>query len=316
MDVIEGDAAPIGRPLCLMIGNFDGVHRGHQAIIGQARSLAERHGCATAVLSFRPHPLKVLQPASAPPLLQTPAQKQALLAHHGIDFYVVQAFEEGLYTLSPAAYVAHLRAQLDFRFLLVGFNFRFGHRRAGDTTTLTELGAQHGFQTCIVEALADAEGPISSSRIRDLVAAGETLRAAELLGRPYFLEGVVGQGQQRGRELQTRTANFSVANELKPRFGVYASWCRLDDSSWVRAITNFGLAPTVGRGEALCETHLLDYSGELYDRHLVVTLGQFLRPEQRFDDLDGLRRQIGQDVGARLKLPDRQPPQLALRLGS
>lgn len=315
MDVIEGDAAPSGRPLCLMIGNFDGVHRGHQAIIGQARALAEQHDCATAVLSFRPHPLKVLQPESAPPLLQTPAQKQALLAHHGVDFYIVQQFERQLYTLSPEDYVAHLRAQLNFRFLLVGFNFRFGHRRVGDTATLAALGPRHGFETHVVEALGDSHGPISSSRIRNLVAAGETQRAAELLGRPYFLEGVVGHGQQRGRELQTRTANLIVENELKPRFGVYASWCRLDDDTWVRAITNFGLAPTVSRGEALCETHLLDYAGELYGRHLVVTLGAFLRPERKFDDLDGLRRQIGQDVATRLELPDRQAPELPLRLG-
>ncbi len=314
MDVIEGDAAPSGRPLCLMIGNFDGVHRGHQAIIGKARALAEQHDCATAVLSFRPHPLKVLQPESAPPLLQTPAQKQALLAFHGVNTYIVQEFERQLYTLSPEAYVAHLRAQLNFRFLLVGFNFRFGHGRVGDTATLTELGPHHGFETHVVEALADANGPISSSRIRNLVAAGETERAAELLGRPYFLEGVVGHGQQRGRELSTRTANLIVENELKPRFGVYASWCRLDDGVWVRAITNFGLAPTVSRGEALCETHLLDYEGELYGRHLVVTLGAFLRPERKFDDLDGLRRQIGQDVASRLELPDRQAPELPLRL--
>lgn len=314
MDVITDEETSIKQPLCLMIGNFDGVHLGHQAIIREARALAEKHGLAVALLSFQPHPLKVLQPERAPRLLQTPAQKQALLAHQGLDYYVERRFDESLYTLSPKAFVAWLKERLDFRYLLVGFNFRFGHRRAGDTDTLRSLGETYGYEVRVVPAAEDADGPISSSRIRKLVAAGDTDGAARLLGRPYFIEGVVGQGHQRGRQMQTRTANLTAANELKPRFGVYASWCRLDGTSWVRAITNFGQAPTVDRGEALCETHLLDFDGELYGRHIVVTLGQFLRPEQKFADLEALRQQIQTDVARRLALPDSAAPEFSLQI--
>ena len=314
MDLITNESSPVSRPLCLMIGNFDGVHLGHQAIIARAQELAQDHNCATAVLSFQPHPLKVLSPAKAPRLLQTPAQKQALLAHHNVDYYIIHQFDEALYTLSPEAFVAQLKQKLNFQFLLVGFNFRFGHQRSGDTNTLKELEGKYGYETLVLPALRDQVGPISSSRIRKLVATGETLGAAALLGRPYFIEGVVGQGQQRGRQIQTRTAIIPATNELMPRFGVYASWCRLDGTTWVRAITNFGLAPTVARETALCETHLLDFDGELYGRHIVVTLGAFLRPEQKFENLDDLRQQIQIDVAQRNLLPDTQAPILTLGL--
>ena len=310
MNVITGRQR-IAEPVCLMIGNFDGVHLGHQAIIAQARALAERDECKTVVLSFEPHPLKVIAPHRAPLLLQTPSQKEVLLAAHDVDYYVIKTFDEELYTRSPEDFVAFLKERVNFKHLLVGFNFRFGHQRQGDTDTLLQLAETHGFQAHIIPAYQLQGKTVSSSRIRALITDGETEQAAELLGRPYFLEGVVALGKQLGRHLSTPTANFEVAVEQKPRYGVYASWCRVVDR-WYRAITNFGVAPTLARGLARCETFLFDFEGSLYGQHLTVTLGRFLREETQFDNLADLKTQIACDVVQRGHLPDTQPPDFHL----
>ena len=298
-------------PVALIIGNYDGVHRGHQAIIEHSRTLAQREGLHTALLSFEPHPLKVLAPDRAPRLILTPAQKHRLLAFHGIDYYMVQPFDLAFSRLSPEDFVHHLCQRVVFRHVLVGFNFRFGHRRAGDVDRLTQIGKDKGFQVGIADPRRDEIDVISSSRIRGLIADGDLVSASKLLGRPYFLEGKVAPGQQLGRELQSPTANIAVQNELLPRFGVYASWTRTP-MGWYRSITNIGKAPTLGRGSTLVETRLFDFDDHLYGQDIVVCPAAFLRPEQTFADLEALRRQIAQDVAQRLALPDRDPPKLQL----
>lgn len=313
MDVIA-DGSSISEPVCLMIGNFDGVHLGHQSIIKRAQTVARKRQSATAVLSFDPHPLKVLLGEQAPRLLQTPDQKQALLAHYGVDYYVLETFDKAFSALSPEHFVAHLKDRLNFTHLLVGFNFRFGHQRKGNTQTLLALGERYSYETLVIDPHQDGDEPISSSRIRELVETGETVAASHLLGRPYFLEGTVDQGALLGRNMNTPTANFSVSNELIPKYGVYASWCRLNDQDWYRAITNFGKAPTVARDKAVCETHLFRFSGSLYNRHIVVTLGTFLREEQKFENLAALKAQIQQDVAQRQALTDSTPPSLPSRV--
>jgi len=313
MDVLDLSSQRPTRPVCLLIGNYDGVHLGHRAIIDRARSLAAREGLETAVLSFRPHPLKVLDPQRAPLLLQTPAQKQALLDHYGIDHYLIQPFNDALSSQDPETFVRELKVRVDFRFLLVGFNFRFGKGRSGDTETLTRLGRAHGFETLVQTAESLEGAPISSSRIRRAVADGEMDAAARLLGRPYFLEGRVGEGDRIGHEMRAPTANVVVENELMPRFGVYASWTRFE-GVWFRSITNLGVAPTTGRNDVRFETHLFDFDGDLYGRYLFVCLGRYLRPEHQFESLEALKVQISKDIAARLALPDLEAPEFFIEV--
>ena len=307
MERVRLDGRLLPEPLCLMIGNFDGVHLGHQDVIDQGRSLAHRHGCKAAVLSFEPHPLKVLGPDKAPKLLQTASQKQALLAAHGLDYYFIQTFDQNLSEQDPERFVQELTAQLQIKYLLIGFNFRFGYRRKGNVETLAQLAPRFGFETIVQKARNLAGETISSSRIRSLVAKGQTEAAAELLGRPYFLEGPVIQGAQVGRRLDTPTANIAVTNELLPKFGVYASWISIE-GRWYRSISNLGIAPTLDRGEVKLETHLLDFQGRLYGKHALVCLGAFLREEQSFSSVDALKRQIRMDICQRLEMADTQAP--------
>ncbi|MDJ0841700.1 MAG: bifunctional riboflavin kinase/FAD synthetase [Acidobacteriota bacterium] len=311
MKVIDLSRQTIDQGVCLMIGNYDGVHLGHRAIIARARELAREHGLQTAVLSFTPHPLKFLAPERAPKLLQTPPQKQALLASLGVDYYILEPFNRELASLSPEDFTADLKARVNFRYLLVGFNFRFGRNRSGDTETLAQLGKIHGFETTVHPAFQHNDAVVSSSRIRQLVAQGRMEEAAALLGRPYFVEGTVGDGDKLGRAMEAPTANVIVHNELQPRFGVYAGWTRLDET-WHRSITNIGIAPTTGRGEVRFETHLLDFDGDLYGHYLFVCLGRYLRPEKTFASLDHLKQQIGMDIAARRDLPDTAPPDYVL----
>jgi len=311
MDVLDLSSQRPTRPVCLLIGNYDGVHLGHRAIIDRARSLAAREGLETAVLSFRPHPLKVLDPQRAPLLLQTPAQKQALLDHYGIDHYLIQPFNDALSSQDPETFVRELKVRVDFRFLLVGFNFRFGFRRAGDVATLQRLAAKYEYRIEAMPAQIAGGAVISSSRIRALVREGRLLEAAELLGRPYFLRGAVTRGAQLGRKLDAPTANLTVENELLPKYGVYAAWAHTA-AGWRRAIANIGTAPTVDDQGPRIETHLFEFDGSLYDQRLTLCLGAFLRAEVKFDSLDALRRQIQIDMQRRLALPDRDPPDLML----
>ena len=315
MEVIASSAIKIPGPVCLMIGNYDGVHLGHQAVINRAQNIAQEHGLKTAVLSFEPHPLKILAPDKAPQLLYTPAQKQTLLQFHGIDRYIIQHFDQAFSRLSPEQFVATLCQRIDFRFILAGFNFRFGHRRAGDIQTLKELAARYGFQVVALEACRNGSKPVSSSRIRQLVSRGDLIGAARLLNRPYFLEGSVASGAKLGKNLKSPTANIEPENELLPQFGVYATWSRLD-GRWLRSITNIGTAPTMNRDKVVVETNLFGFEGTIYGKHLVVCFSEWLRPEKRFDSVEALRRQIQSDIQQRHALGDTFAPGLQYFLGS
>ncbi len=307
MKVIDSAEGKIKEPVCLMIGNYDGLHLGHQSIIAKARALGKEHGLKTAVLSFDPHPLKLLAPDKAPPLLHTPHQKELLLSHHGVDYYLIQNFDRAFSQLTPDAFLSKLHERVDFRFILVGFNFRFGFKRTGTIETLRALGPKFNFQPIVMEPCRVDGEVASSSRIRNLAARGDLVGAARLLDRPFFLEGEVVPGKRVGRTIHAPTANFEAPNELLPKFGVYASWCRVD-GQWHRSITNIGRAPTIERGLPLVESQLFDFNDDLYGKSLLVCLGEFIRPEKRFPDLESLKTQIQNDVAARKSLPDIQPP--------
>lgn len=296
-------------PVVLMIGNYDGVHRGHQAIIKRACEIAQARNLKTAVLSFQPHPLKVLRPEQAPELLQTPRQKASTLGHYGVDYYVEQEFDARFSQLSPMAFIEKLKHRVNFKHLLVGFNFRFGHNREGDGETLKSLSQSFNFEFEQIGAQEDSGEVISSSRIRGLLYQGNLDEANHLLGRPYFLEGMVRSGKALGRKIGAPTANTGIANELLPKFGVYATWTRME-GEWFRSISNLGLAPTVTEEKPMphLETHFLNFKGDLYDKDLLICFTHFIRPEKKFPSVEALRTQIQLDVQQRASFQDTEPP--------
>lgn len=279
-------------PSVVVIGNFDGVHRGHQAVLRQARTLADSRGLTCVVLTFDPHPSEVLG-RGVPPRLTTLARRVDLLRAHGAAEVAVEPFTTELAAWSPARFATDLLAQrLGARVVVVGQNFRFGHQRAGDFATLEALGNASGFEAVAAEVAGDEEGPFSSTRVRDAVAAGEVERAARVLGRGHSLSGVIAHGDARGRTLGFPTANLGGVEEMLPAYGVYA----VRVSGGHEGVMNVGVRPTVSGMSLRIEAHLFDFAGDLYGHQLRVELVARLRGEQRFAGIDELRAQIAKDA--------------------
>lgn len=298
---LRGDGLGAGPPRAVVIGNFDGVHRGHQHVLEQARARARRDGLTASVLTFRPHPSAVLGRA-APPRLTSFERRVELLAAAGAEAIVIQLFDEALAGWSPERF-AHefLVDALAAKVVIVGENFRFGERRAGDFAALVALGARYGFEAQAARLLEDERGPISSSRIRRAIADGDVTDAAALLGRLHTFSGVVVLGDQRGRTMGFPTANLDGVDALPPRDGVYAVLVECTDVAmgpWA-GVMNIGARPTIaGEKRRTREVHLLDVSGDFYGARLSVAFVARLRDERRFAGLDDLRAQIAADVVA------------------
>lgn len=282
------------------VGNFDGVHLGHQRILATLRRRAEAAGGTVVVITFTPHPQKVLHPDSAPRLIATRRQKEAWLAAAGAAVMLDLPFTRELAALSPEAFVDRvLLGGLRASEVHVGRNFRFGRNRGGDFATLEDLGRSRGFTAMAVDGVRQDGERISSSRVRKALGAGDVRQAARLLGREEELQGEVVPGDARGRLLGVPTANLAVENELVPCTGVYATRLLVDGEP-LPAVTNIGSRPTFPGAGAAVETHVLDFSGDLYGRRLDLRFVERLRDERRFAGMDELRAQIAQDVaGAR-----------------
>jgi riboflavin kinase/FMN adenylyltransferase len=285
----------------IAIGNFDGVHLGHRAIIGHGVQVARDLGAPSLVLTFEPHPRQYFAPDS-PPFRLTPLRtKVHEIERLGVDALLVLAFDAELVGQSAAAFVEQvLVAGLACRHVVTGADFCFGQGRQGTPEFLLAAAARHGFGLTqlplTLDTAADAGGPISSSRIRAALVAGQPQEAAALLGRPWVIEGRVVHGQARGRQLGFSTANVLAADYLQPKFGVYAVDVRIEDeANWRPGVANFGLRPTVDGSAPTLEVHLLDFDGDLYHRHLTVAFLDYIRPEQKFASLDALRQQIAKD---------------------
>lgn len=285
------------KPSVVVIGNFDGVHLGHQAVLHQARALADARGLRCLVLTFDPHPNEVLG-RGTPPRLTTLDARVKLLLEHGAEEVVVEPFTTELASWSPAQFVSDLLVtRLGSRVVVVGQNFRFGHHRAGDFDTLRTLGAAHGVEAVAAEVAGDDEGPFSSTRVRDAIAAGEIERAAKVLGRPHALNGAVEHGDARGRTLGWPTANLGGVEEMLPAYGVYA--VRVVRGATAHGgVMNIGVRPTVGGTALRIEAHLFDFDGDLYGEKLRALLVARLRGEQKFAGIDELRAQIVKDAEA------------------
>jgi riboflavin kinase/FMN adenylyltransferase len=292
---------PLGWPAPVVtVGNFDGVHRGHQALVKAAVEGAQETNGISAVLSFDPHPSHVLSPDRAPEALVTVDQKEELLARLGVDRLVLLPFTVELSRRTPADFAETVLGRaLGARRVVVGTNFRFGRGRSGDVALLKRLGSELGFDVVAVEPVFHEGAPISSTRIREALARGAVGGARELLGRPFFVDGDVVHGDGRGRTIGVPTANLALRNETLPRPGVYAATCRILPSGGPRAaVVNLGRRPTFGGGETTLEAHLLDFDRDLYGASLRVEFRERLRDEQRFDGPEALVRQIREDVEA------------------
>lgn len=279
------------------IGNFDGVHLGHQALFARARELVRTTGEVVA-LTFEPHPARFFNPELAPPLIQTPEQKLAALEACGVDAVVVEPFDRAFAALAPEAFARTILAErLGARHVVVGKGFIFGARRAGSLDTLEQLGGALGFQAHGVETVRVASITVSSTKLREFLLLGKVGGASMLLGRDYIVEGTVVPGKARGRSIGIPTANVAAENEIVPRKGVYAGWAKILDGRVLPAVTNIGTNPTFEKADVLSlEVHLLDFSGDLYGQRLGVVFTQRLRDEKRFNSVEELLEAIRYDI--------------------
>ena len=281
------------------IGNFDGVHRGHLALVDRATAEAARLGVPTVALTFDPHPAAVLRPDAVPPMLQSLESRMATLRAHGCDRVEVLTFDAALAALTPQAFVEELLVgRLGARSVVVGANFRFGAGAAGDVEALRELGAELGFAVEAVGLVDAGDGPVSSSALRALLAAGDLEAVTRGLGRPYVLDGEVVRGEGRGRTIGVPTANVAVdpARAL-PADGVYACRAVTSGEEWVPAVVNVGWRPTFDGTTRTVEAHLMvDDDPDLYGAHLELTFIARVRGEERFDGPEALVARIAEDV--------------------
>lgn len=290
-------------PSVVTIGNFDGVHRGHQILLRRTVHLASELAARSVAVTFDPHPAVLLRAEAAPPRLQTLADRVTALAAADLDAVLVLPFTRELASSTPAEFVAEVLAgPLAAVRVVVGTNFRFGHKAAGDVVVLAEGGEQHGYEVEAVTLLELDGEPISSSAIRDRLGDGDVAWTTRALGRPHEVVGEVVAGEGRGRTIGVPTANVEPAGGLLvPANGVYAGHARLGERSWP-CVTNVGTRPTFDGRDVTVEAHLLDVEEELYGQRLAVSFEHRLRGEQKFDGPDELVAQIRRDLVAAREL--------------
>ncbi len=284
------------RGAAVALGNFDGVHKGHAAVIAQAVAAAKNISAPALVISFEPHPRRFFRPQDPPfRLTPLPAKAQAL-AQLGVDGLVALTFDAALAQMSATQFVEQVLQQaLQVRSIAVGYDFVFGHNRVGNAAFL-----QAQFKDAVTEvpAMADANGRVwSSTLVRDYLLAGDTRAAAHVLGRWWSMAGVVEHGDKRGRQLGFPTANINMGEYLRPHFGVYAARINLNGVAY-NGVANIGQRPTVGGTAERLEVHIFDFDQDIYGEVLTVELIEFLRPEQKFANLDHLKQQIAEDAAS------------------
>jgi riboflavin kinase/FMN adenylyltransferase len=292
------ELAGIAERICLAVGVFDGVHLGHQRVIGQARDDARSLAGAAVALTFEPHPLRVLRPGKAPPLLTSTKHKLRLIEQAGASVCLVLKFDEALSLLAPEKFielVAHRTRSLVE--ICVGSRFRFGHDRAGDVRLIEKLAATHGFAVKEVPDARLGDEVISSTAIRQHVQHGRLDRAAEMLGRQFSILGAVARGDSRGRQLGFPTANVDPHNEVLPPDGVYAVRAIVAGQTH-GGVANLGLRPTFPANQPSLEVHIFDFDRELYGDDIEVVFVKKLRDEKRFDSAEALKRQMTADAEA------------------
>ena len=298
-----GDPALNAGPMVAAIGNFDGVHIGHQRLIAHAHARAAEAGLPLAVITFDPHPRAFFRSADPAFLLQDSFLKNQMLARQGVSCVIQVRFDDGLQHLSAEGFVRDVLGQMQISHIFAGADFAFGKGRSGTMDSLADLGQKIGMSVTPVQLLSDEHASVvSSSRIRAALQAGQVDLAAEMLGRPMLISGMVIEGDKRGRTLGFPTANIMLDQLLVPALGVYAvdAWLgeRLDGAPVASGVCNIGRRPTVNDRGILAETHLFDFNQDIYGQRLTISLKAYIRAEVKFSSLDALQRQIAEDVEA------------------
>jgi riboflavin kinase/FMN adenylyltransferase len=295
------------RGAVVALGNFDGIHRGHQAVIAAAARQAQDLGTTHAVLTFEPHPREFFRP-DLPPFRLTPLRiKARQFEAMGVDNLFVLHFNAELAKKSAEAFVVEVLSEgLEVAHVVVGYDFVFGQGRRGDAALLGDLARLHGFGVTSLPAVASDGGEVfSSTRVREHLQAARPLQAGLLLGRPWEIESRVEHGEKRGHDLGYPTANLLLGDYLQAALGIYAVKAGIDEGRgtiWHDGVASLGYRPTFGGTHVVFEVYLFDWSGDLYGRHLRVALIEYLRPEKKFDGLDDLRGQIARDCGEARRL--------------
>jgi riboflavin kinase/FMN adenylyltransferase len=291
---------PADRSSVLAIGNFDGVHRGHAAVLDRARRIARDRQAPFAVLTFEPHPRSYFRP-DTPPFRLTPLRPKARqLEGHGVDLLFVLSFDAELASKPAETFIDDILVDgLGVKHVVIGYDFVFGKGRGGDGALLEAAGANRGFGvTRVAQVTGEGDAALSSTVIRDHLRAGRPAEAARALGRLWEVEGHVQHGDRRGRAIGFPTANLDLEGYLLPAFGVYAVRVGFEaphDPAWHDGVANLGLRPTIGDDKVLLEAHLFDTDQDLYGRLVRVQLVEFIRPERKFAGLDPLKAQIAKD---------------------
>jgi riboflavin kinase / FMN adenylyltransferase len=297
MEVLERleDFVPNRQPLVLTIGNFDGMHRGHCAVLKRARSFAGNEG-EIVVLTFRNHPSEILRPEQPTPLLCTLPHKLQLLQQIGVDTVLLLPFTGYLAKHSAASFIERIRQFIPFSYLVLGHDATLGRDRQGKRPIMLELGDQWGFNVFYQEEYRFEGQPVSSTRIREALRQGDFDQVNQLLDRPYSIYALVSKGKGKGKQMGIPTANLEVAGLCLPPYGVYAVEV-IKNSRSIQGVANLGIAPTMRMDvNPILEVHLFDYEQNLYGDYLEVIFKNFIRPEQKFNNLEELHEQITIDI--------------------
>ena len=295
MKVIFDPEEPIQNSTSATIGNFDGVHIGHKKILSAVKQEAKQQGLSSCVITFHPHPQKVLQNIDIP-LLVPIRERLKLLEDQGIDVVACYTFTKDMAKISAQDFVTDiLVGKLNLKHLIVGPDFSFGRKREGNLSLLNKMGAEYGFDTEVVETALYEGEIVSSTSIRNLVREGNLLKARNFLGYNFYIEGQVKEGERRGRQIGFPTANLDTDWDILPKVGVYATLANVDGTKH-QSITNIGYRPTFGHNELLIETHIFDFDEEIYKKRIKVEFVDRVRDEQKFNGPEALVEQIKRDV--------------------
>lgn len=294
------DLTPEQTGAAVAIGAFDGVHRGHQAVIATARAAADRLDAPLAVVSFDPHPRRWFQPDAAPFRLMTPDQMARALEPLGVQRLYLLPFDADMAAMSDEDFAREVLAGgLGVQHAAVGFDFTFGKGRTGSPESLRRSGLDLGFSVSVADRLDDLNGlKLSSSAVREALQAGDMNRAAAILGRPFAIAGEVVHGDKRGRTIGVPTANVPLADYMRPAYGIYATRSRLADGRTIDGVANLGIRPMFETEQPMLEVWLFDFDGDLYGQTLETDLVARLRGEMKFDSLDALKTRITADAAA------------------
>ena len=299
MELVRGlyNLRPEHRGCAATIGNFDGVHLGHQSVLARLVEQGVERQLPVTLVTFEPQPREYFAPEAAPPRLTRFREKLEALQHCGIDRIVCLRFDERLASLEPQQFIQQILLDgLDVKFLVVGDDFRYGKARGGNFEMLQAAGQEHGFPVRNMHTFCVGPERVSSTRIRDALQQGDLTGAAALLGRPYWMSGRVAHGDKRGRTIGYPTANIFLHRNSVPVAGVFAVEMHGIDGQTLQGVANVGNRPTVDGSRSLLEVHLFDFDRDIYGRHVQVSFLKKLRPEQKFDSFEQLKLQIQQDA--------------------